>query len=181
MKNIYLAQVNYKFGQNVFLPYSVGRLWSYAKSVGADEGYQLGEFKDSRDYKGFIFLREDPEYLAQQLVDPWAVFISHYIWNAEWNRKFASCITDKYPKCRIIVGGPEVPKREQDSYEYEAGGNDDCCYYDHMVHGEGEEWFADFLKRRGVTLYSHHVSDRVKDLTKLTSPYLDGTFDELME
>lgn len=163
MKNIYLAQVNYRYGNNAFLPYSVGRLWAYAMEVPeVAEQYQL---------RAFLWERREPILTALSLDNPSVVGISHYVWNAEWNKAFAKAVKRLHPECTVVAGGPQVPDRP-------AKVTDEFEYFDMLIHGEGEQAFVDVLL--GKLSPGHHVSSRMTSLDALPSPYLSGVFDHLL-
>ena len=163
MKNVYLAQVNYRYGNNAFLPYSVARLWAYAALQ--------DDIRSRYRLAGLLWERTDPVATAYDLVNPAVVGISHYVWNAEWNKAFAKAVRRLHPECLIVAGGPQVPDR-QDKV------TDEFEYFHQLVHGEGEHAFVDIL--RGELKEKHSVSSRVTGLDSLPSPYLSNLFDDLL-
>lgn len=180
MRNLYLVQVNYKYGNNVFLPYSVGRLWATAK--------QSKLIRDNYKFKEFIFLREDIDKVIERMDNPDIVAISCYIWNWNYSINLADKIAVAYPDCLIVFGGPQIPDDPlQVLIQYP-----DCL----IVHGEGENTFTEILKHRCTDNdYSNidpvsqiidrdikiGVPARTSNLDNLPSPYLEGVFDELMK
>jgi putative methyltransferase len=182
MRTVHLAQVNYQYGRNTFLPYSVGRLWAYASSVPAlAASYALGEL---------FFLREAPERVVRRIASPDVVGISCYLWNWQYNLALARALRAAFPRCLIVLGGPQVPSRTDGFFT-------EHPYVDLLVHGEGEIAFAAILRERlspapeyriaGVTAAgrdgaTRHTpgAGRITDLARLPSPYLTGVFDELM-
>lgn len=182
--NVYLCQVNNVFGKNVFLPYSVGLLAAYCKSI--------REISESFDFKEFIYLRDDPEKLAKGLDNPTVVGISCYSWNWEWSKVFARNVRSRHPTCLIIMGGPQVSNSSGDFFQVHP-------YVDIIVHNEGEVTFAELLleflkeakcfkKVNGISIRAvdgrcHRTPkrDRVVDVNVLPSPYLSGVFDYLVK
>lgn len=181
MKKIYLSQVNNSYGNNAFLPYSVGLLWSYASSLGCiASNYRLG---------GFIYLREDLDVAMAKIEDPSVLALSCYIWNWSYSMQLAKAVKQAYPSCRIIIGGPESPDRSDGFFV-------EHPYVDIIAHGEGEQTFADLLinmlskddlsgvsgisyNKDGVTIKTR-PRERLSDLNAIPSPYLTGLFDQLM-
>jgi len=182
-RNVYLAQVNNNFGDMAFLPYSAGMLQAYCRTQ--------SDISEAFDFQPFLFLREDVGAAARKLVEPDVVGLSSYIWNWEYNRALAREIRAAHPGALIVMGGPQVP--------LESGGFfAENPMVDVIVHHEGEESFADILRARmsaeadytripglsvrgadGASIRTP-ARERVLDLDTLPSPYLDGTFDELI-
>ena len=96
-RNVYLVQVNHQYGDNVYLPYSVGLLQAYGESV--------QEITDHFQFQEFIFLRDDPATLASGLDRPTVVGISCYLWNWEWSKGLARYVKKHYSDCLIVMGG----------------------------------------------------------------------------
>lgn len=183
MKTIYLAQINNSYGNNAFLPYSIGMVWGFAltdESVKA--GYRLG---------GMLFLRESIDAVVDGLNDPDVLALSCYIWNWSYNLKLAEAVKARYPACTIVLGGPEVPNRSQ-GFFLEHG------FVDVLVHGEGEDTMRELLVELlgddpvlsgidgisyrgpdGSTLKTENRS-RISDLDTIPSPYVSGLFDEIV-
>jgi len=182
--NIYLVQVNNRFGDNVFLPYSVGLVQSYCQSIPRiDDSFSFGEF---------VYLRDDPEETALGFDDPKIVGISCYIWNWEWSKALARSVKQRHPDCIVVLGGPQVPTRSENFFQQHP-------YADLLVHYEGEQTFADillqYLKKKPDYILVPGLSvrlednrcvqtpsrERMTDLADLPSPYLSGAFDGLMK
>lgn len=184
MRNVYLAQINNSYGNNAFLPYSVGLLWSFsATSDVVRMNYRLGDI---------LFLREDITSVVDRLESPGILALSCYIWNWSYNTQLASAVKSRYPECIVIMGGPEVPNRS-DGFFMEHG------FADVLVHGEGEVTFRDLLIELardnpdlgsvdGIS-YRDAASNTVKtktrmriaDLDEIPSPYTTGLFDQLVD
>jgi hypothetical protein len=98
---VYLAQVNHQYGDNVFLPYSVGLLWAFARQdPEVARHYELAEF---------LFLREPVDTAVARMKKPDVVGISCYIWNASYSNALAAAVKRSFPDCLIVMGGPEIP------------------------------------------------------------------------
>ena len=75
MQNVVLVQVNYRFGNNVFLPHSAGLIRAYCESI--------PEIAENFEFLDFVYLREDPTEVAKRLDTPKIVGVSCYMWNWE--------------------------------------------------------------------------------------------------
>jgi len=93
------------------------------------------------EFKGFIYLRDDPDRIASRLEQPDAVGISCYIWNWGFSRALARAVRARHPDCLIVMGGPQVPSRSDGFFV-------DHPSVDVLVHNEGELAFADILLER---------------------------------
>jgi radical SAM superfamily enzyme YgiQ (UPF0313 family) len=144
-----------------------------------------------------------PERLAEALDrdgPPDIIGFSNYVWNGSLSHGFAKAIKRVCPKTIVIFGGPNYPvaKVEQESWlrRWDA--------VDFMVIKEGELAFArlveaiiatdgdiDEVKRRalpsvhfiaadGTAVLSETV-ERIRDLTQIPSPYIDGRLDEFFD
>ena len=180
---VYLFQVNNRYGDNVFLPYSVGLLQAY--------GQTIGEVAKHFEFKEPGFLREDPARVTARLDRPRVVGMSCYIWNWEYSLLLAQTIKARYPDCLMVLGGPQVPLHSERFFE-------DHPSVDLLVHYEGELPFADILLESlnaspdytripGLSVRvegsrSQKTAERPRnlDLSTIPSPYLTGVFDDVM-
>lgn len=179
-KRLYLSHVNNRYGENVYIPLSVGVLWAFART--------FPEITNAYEFIDFLYLKEPIEQAVARLEDPDIIGIAHYIWNSEWNKAFAKAIKEKYPNCIVLVGGVHVPDESPAIL-------DENSYFDFAIYGEGEGAFTDFLREHLIKNYANvdsliwrddesvRVNKRREfvDLDKLRSPYLDGVFDNLWE
>jgi len=163
--NLYLANVNYRFGDNAFLPYSAARLWAYAKAQpGVAERWALREI---------LWQREPVADVIERMRDapPDCLGLSLYIWSERWSLSLAREVKWEFPQCLIVAGGPQVPER--DTTLWAASHRVDCA-----IRGEGEYLFAQLLK--GVPLQPDPAPERASKLDALPSPYLTGVLDDLV-
>jgi radical SAM superfamily enzyme YgiQ (UPF0313 family) len=181
--NVYLAQVNNTYGNNVYLPYSVGLLQAYCQTI--------KEINDSFSFKDFIYLRDDPDTVTRRLDHPKIFGISCYIWNWEWSKALARSIKGYHPGCLVVLGGPQVPVRSADFFCQHP-------YVDLLVHYEGEVTFSeilleyliespDYTRVKGISVrvdenrcYQTPNREKLTNLEELPSPYLAGTLDNLL-
>jgi len=176
--NIWMAQVNYKFGDNAFLPYSAGRLIAAAME------------RPGQHFQGFLVFREPREEVLARLDEapPSVLGISCYLWNWRYSLRLASWVKNRWPDCTIILGGPQVPAEP------------DIAFFarnpavDLLIHGEGEMAFRLALHNLydygeiGVIPGSSRPNgalhrgkgNRLASLDGLPSPYLEGYFNHLI-
>lgn len=182
MKRVWLAQVNNKYGDQAFLPYSVGLLQAYAQT--------LPEIKDSYQFSGFIYLREDIEQAVQRMGPVDVLGVSAYIWNFRYSMALAKAVKEANPNCLIVLGGPHVPTRSEGFFQK-------YLWADVLVHYEGEHAFSEVLMENlklkdftgipGLTVNVRGNSvptarrERLADLDSIPSPYLEGVFDSILD
>ena len=170
MASISLIQVNFQTGphhlNSYYLPYSVGALWAYVE--------QNKLIKDNFYVSNLIFKREPIKELIEKHKDTDIVLLSLYIWNKNYCFKLAEKLKEAYPKIKIIMGGPELPWRNDDFF-------DKHPYIDSIVIGEGElapeKILLQYLDEKDIDKV--YQFDRMKELD-LPSPYLNGMFDNLV-
>jgi putative methyltransferase len=164
MHNVYLIQPNYRTGTGKFvtywLPYSVATIWAYV------EQYQ--HIVDNFDIVECIYKREDIQSLVDRMDDPSVCLFSTYLWNEEYNLLLAKKIKEKYPSCKIIFGGPQIPTNHNQYTLWHP-----CV--DSVVINEGEKsllkLLEDILDDKLIPVYE--VASRI-DLTDVPSPYVDS-------
>lgn len=167
MKHVYLFQPQYTIVFNSklsnWIPYSVGVLWNYVS--------QYKEITTNFVLKDLFFKRNPISEILDRLENPKVCGFSCYIWNIKYCLKAAEEIKKKWPDCFIIFGGPEMSKRylQHD-------------YIDSIILGEGEEAFANILKK----LIANEEVERLVPKQRLIDlshdgPYSAGIFDKLLE
>ena len=182
--SVLMAQANYHYGKNVFIPYSVGSLQAYAQI--------FPEIKESFRFQRPLFLRTNPDKIIKNRKEPAIACFSSYLWNWEYNNALAKKIRAAHPNCLIVFGGTQVPNASQDFFT-------EHPYVDILVHQEGELAFADIL-REFLMIHPDYTRIpglsvridgnktlrtgepvRIRDLSVLPSPYLSGVFDFLLK
>lgn len=168
------------------LPYSIGTLQAYAERHAADRHQFLLP----------IHNRLPVEEAVARLRDAELVAFSLYVWNVRLSMAIARQLKRERPEVTIVVGGPQVPDRAEAFLRANP-------WVDLAVHGEGEATFTALLDQmaapgftgvgdledvRGCSFlredgsYERHAdAPRIRDLTEIPSPYLEGAFDPLME
>ena len=139
--------------------------------------------------------RQDPDAVVADFDAPDVLAFSCYTWNTRYSLEVARRAKQRFPGCLTVFGGPSVPRRPQGVRQFLAA----HPAADVLVFGEGELTFAELLaafhagddlaRVPGLALRkaSHpdgHVTTaarpRIADFSATASPYLDGTFDDLM-
>jgi radical SAM superfamily enzyme YgiQ (UPF0313 family) len=176
-----LVQINSRFEDQVYLPYSTGLLQAYAQTY-------------ARDPRRYIFLppvysRTPPAAAADQLAEADAVFFSVYVWNQNLSLAIAAALKARNPNLVTVFGGPQVPDRRPEDFLRRHPFVDVAC------HGEGEKTFLFLLERMkdrdwadipSISFLSKGTLIRTagglpsRDLSSLPSPYLEGVFDPLL-
>lgn len=182
-RRVYLFQVNYRFGENAFLPYSVGVIRAYCESQ--------PHLAKAYRFEPLGYQRDPIEVVIQGLVQPDVVGLSCYVWNWEWNLRLGAAVRHEFPECLIVLGGPHVPKRSDTFFVNHA-------FVDLLVQGEGEITFAEILTERiqqdadytripglsvriaGLVTSNTPPRPRLNDLSGLPSPYTTGVFDDIL-
>lgn len=177
--NIYFCQFSELLDNNIYLPYSVGIIISYLKTL---------EYIKHYDYR-ILFIKEDIQKMIQRIeytdCIPDYMFFSVYIWNFNYSVKLAKLIKEKYPECKIIFGGHHVP------FDC-AGFFEEHPFIDIIVRGEGEIICGEILQGKELSeidniaynVQGMTIINKVKftniDLNTFPSPYLTGIFDDIL-
>ena len=184
MYTIALSQVNFTYGNNAYLPYSVGLLQS---SCEADS-----ELSKKVNFLPIQYLREDIETSARTLAEADLAGVSAYIWNWEYTKQLISKAKSINPKLFIVAGGPQIPHTQENLFDI-------LPEIDVVVVGEGERAFVEILRQR-LGLDTVELLDipglviniggrpkitpprkRLDDVSSIPSPYLTGVFDGIIE
>lgn len=134
-KNIYLFEISDVLANQAKLPYSTGLIWSYCiQEKKISENYNLDNwfwYKDDENTVDTIF---------NKIHNPSVIGLATFIWNWKWNREICTRIKEKWPECKIVIGGwqPPMADRSHDFFK------ENPCF-DIIVHGEGELTFKDIL------------------------------------
>ncbi len=177
-----LVQINNSFSGQSYLPYSVGILHAYAQ--------QHLSRPDEFEFLLPIYSRIAVDDAVEQLVDADLVGFSLYVWNYRISMQIAERLKAKNPKIIIVCGGPHVPDRSEEFLRKNP-------FVDIACHGEGEQIFVailenafhgnldeipsiSYLTKAGGMVQTQRAR-RIKELTTVPSPYLEGMFDRLIK
>ena len=177
-----LAQINNSFSGQNYLPYSIGLLQSYVEHYAAEPGRYRFLLP--------VYKRIPADDAVAALADADIVGFSAYVWNLRISLEIARRLKAQRPEILIVFGGPQVPDRSEDFLRQNP-------FIDVVANGEGEQTFLSLLEAfpgrdwaaiPGISYIDpaggfvcHPKSGRLRDISTLPSPYLDGTFAPLME
>ena len=180
--NIGIAQLGNSFTSQNYFPYSAGLLQAYTSKYSVDPGR----------YKFLLplYKRLPIDVCVDHLKEADIVGFSVYVWNFEASLEIARRLKKIDPDKLIIFGGPHVPDLARDFLEQ-------YPFIDVTVHGEGESAFLQIVEAypqrswdniSGVSFLdgnddfvNNPKGDRLKDITQIPSPFLEGTFAPLMD
>ena len=192
MLNIYLADLANDFVDidNKSIPIGIGYVGAYCKQ----------RFKDDVNVQPFRILKSLFE--KTKIEPPDIVGFSSYDWNYNLSLKAAGLIKKEFPKCMIVLGGPNVTASPENNMDFL---RINSCI-DFLVYGDGERPFSNLvqlliqyqnnndpvsmvksLKIDGVrtlngdTIQMGQALDLVMDLSLLPSPYISGFLDDLLQ
>ena len=188
---IYSSQFNYQYGNSIHFPYSIASLFAYIKSFPELD-------KQLQFERTFIFRNKLDEYV-DTIEDPDILLCSCYVWNWEITNILAKRVKEKYPDCKVIYGGPQVPLKYEGNvptgWVENSTGNffKDYPHVDVLVHQEGEYTIKNLFEKivnnelitdvGGIetTDFRTLAQDRIWDLDTLPSPYLTDLVWDLIE
>src|ERR1700730_8216363 len=177
-----LVQINNSFSGHDHFPYSVGILQAFAQ--------QYLDNRDDYEFLSPIYSRIPVMEAADRLDGADLVAFSTYVWNAQISLRIAETLKKRRPGVFIVFGGPHVPDRSESFLRKNS-------FIDLACHGEGEQVFASLLRTFKTDLWRDIPSTsylapggafvqnargaRLKDLSGVPSPYLEGIFDSLIQ
>ena len=188
---VYSSQFNYQYGTSIHFPYSIASLFSYINS--------FPKLKKKFQYETTFIFRNKLEEYIERVENPDILICSCYVWNWEITNELARRVKEKYPKCMVIFGGPNVPLRYSGKvplgWKENSTGNffDDHSYVDMLVHQEGEytvkqvcEAFTkdkDYSKINGLETRDFKTPPqmRIQNLEEVPSAYLNNMVWDLVE
>jgi hypothetical protein len=179
---VQLIQPNYRYGNNAYFPYSVGLIQAFCESD--------TQLQENVKFENPIFLRLPFDKVIKTVKHVDVIGFSNYIWNWNYNLTLARKIKVQFPSKFICFGGPQVPLHND---EFLLKNN----FIDAVIDNEGEIVFRDLLvelisnesnleRVRGLRYVKEGLvkktptKNRIDDLTILPSPYISGTFDNLI-
>jgi len=131
---------------------------------------------------------------------PEIICFSSYVWNFNLSCEFAKFVKKHSPKTVVIFGGPNYPVVEKEQIEF-LKKNKEIDFY---IKGEAEiplvklieelvsaQFEKEIVKKLAIpsvhSVLSNgkaiitHVAERIKNLSDIPSPYLDGRLDEFFD
>lgn len=179
--NVGFVQLNTSLDSSMYLPYSVALLQAYLQGHAArPERYSFALP---------LVCPVTPAEGAEELADADIVGFSMYVWNANRQRAIARELKARNSETLIVCGGPHVPDHPEQFLR-------ENPFVDVVCHGEGEHTFLEIAERYpergwddvpGVSFLNgagQFVTvpkrTRMKDLSVVPSPFLEGVFAPLM-
>lgn len=181
-REVYLNEYNIPMDNTIFLPLVSGLLQAYAQTKPV--------IRENYEFMPFIFIRDHPERILSRYQNPSVAAFSASMWNINLSLAVAQRVKEKFPRCLIVFGGPQMPHEATDLIKL-------CPFMDITARGEGERIFADLLVRfldtgdftdipgisyrdGGNIIRNDKEYPLAEDLAILPSPYLEGLFDQLL-
>lgn len=174
-----LSQINNSFSGANYLPYAAGLLYAYL------ERHEPGRYHFAKP----LYKRVPVKEAAAQFSAVDVAGFSLYVWNYRLSLAIAKRLKEANPSVLIVCGGPHVPDHGEDFLR-------EHPYVDIAVHGEGEETFRQLMDRmperdwqglEGISwidakgdFHTQPKLTRLRSFDTLPSPYLEGTFANLM-
>lgn len=176
MYKILLVQPVDDFGNNKFLPLAISYQWMYAQSD--------SWVKQNWTVSDVVIDKPSIKNYVETLTEIDMVAMSCYVWNWSYNMQLAYAIKNKYPHCKIVIGGPSVDKRNNNFFV-------ENPQIDYAVTGEGEIAFQQLLKSyqnypiKAKNFFTRDdaidfLPERMENLDEIPSPILEGFYDEIL-
>lgn len=180
MKTIFLSSIS--FSASDYLPYPVGVLISYCRKdpqVASSYKFLEPEFRsDALDRPEFHEKLKKSDFLG----------LTNWVWNQGYNDRIAKVYKEYRPDGIVLYGGTNVPESRPKAFEYAA----ERPFVDIFFCGPAEEFLRKFLvdyPTKGLadvegafTREQFNVvrKNQYKE-TPISTPYLEGIFDDLIE
>lgn len=177
-----LVQINNSFSGQNYLPYSVGLLQAYV--------YRHAVAPERYEFLPLIYKRLPAQDAVRALLPAAVVGFSTYVWNERISLEIARRLKEQNPETLIVFGGPQVPDRVELFLRQHP-------FIDLACHGEGEAAFLQILESFPArdwesvgsisyvaadgALVTHPRIPRLRDLSKVPSPYLENVFEPLLD
>ena len=183
-RRVYFNEFNVLMQNSAYLPLVSGLLRAYAETDPT--------LREHYEFAPFLFYRDRWEAIVERYDNPAVAAFSVSMWNEQISLRVAAEVKQRYPDCLIVFGGANVPHHPADYFAKHR-------FVDVAVRGEGEEAFAEILRRAltsrrfdgiagiawrdpetGVCIRSDLERPQSRDLDVYPSPYLEGLFEPLM-
>ena len=180
-----LVQIGNEFGNQYYIPYSIGLLQAYAQKC----------LKNPEKFSFLppIYKKIRVDQAVASLNRTNIVLFSTYNWNFKLSLEIAKRLKEENDDCVIVFGGPQVPEAKDRLRELLVTYPfiDICCY------SEGEvpslRILENVLERKWIDVpaigymdgdgqFKYNTANaRITNLNEIPSPYLDGVFDMLFK
>tara|TARA_Y100000031_G_scaffold6305_1_gene7713 strand:- start:442 stop:2397 length:1956 start_codon:yes stop_codon:yes gene_type:complete len=179
-----LVQIGDKFGDEYYLPYSIGLLQAYAQR----------NIKEPERYKFLlpIYRRVKVDDGVEYLLSADIVFFSVYIWNYQISLKIAMGIKQLRKDCIVVFGGPQVSESaigmrmflENNPFvDIGCYGQGEIAFLSILENFEEQLWgnvsSIGFLNKENSFVYNT-ASERISNLDEIPHVYSGGIFNSLI-
>ncbi|MEK6855114.1 MAG: cobalamin-dependent protein [Nanoarchaeota archaeon] len=178
-----MTQVNNSFNRQSYIPLTLGYLYSHASE-------HAKNFEDF-EFLSPIFKRIPLEECVEQLREADVAAFSTYVWNFEISKRIAERLKQENPDIITIAGGYQIHEEDVEGFLRKNR------MFDIAIAGEGERAFTAFLESYPDRAW-HRVpsagfidengrfieterAKRIEDLNEISSPFLNGYFNRLMD
>lgn len=155
-RKIYFFESNVPMSGTIYLPLVSGILQAYVQTFPV--------INENYSFEPYIFIRDTPENMIKDVVDPYMVAFSVCIWNHQLSLAVARLIKQRWPKCLIVFGGPQITQADK-------------SYCDYIIKEEGEKKYAQLL----ASLCNSNIDCSSHNLNNYLSPYTLGLYDETLK
>uniref|UniRef100_UPI004047BB7E B12-binding domain-containing radical SAM protein n=1 Tax=Cyanobium sp. TaxID=2164130 RepID=UPI004047BB7E len=182
MKKISLLQINNAFSGQNYLPYSAALLAACFQNSSAAGG--------EYEFHKFIYKRARPDEIVNELCGSDVLGLSLYAWNVNLSLEVAKRYKRLNRGALVFAGGPSAP----DNSEAFLRANPQI---DVLLHNEGEIPFARLLEQelierrwdsvpsasflRDNQMIKTEMAQRITDLETISSPFLTGVIENIMD
>ncbi|NQU57841.1 MAG: radical SAM protein, partial [Rhodospirillales bacterium] len=185
-RNVYLVDLGTASNRNL-MPLGVGLISAYASS--------LPDLASDFDFH-IHFLRGSTSEIVSSFDNPYVVGFAMYVWNFKASLRLSAAVKAAYPNAILVSGGYSLPKDPVKIRQFFR----DHPQLDILVHGEGEFTFAEVMQAlssgagldevEGISFRTDQREEgfittgrreRIVDLNDIPSPFLNGTFDKLLQ
>jgi len=128
---VQLMQLNNNYGNQYYLPYTIGCLQSYAS--------ENENIRKNFSFLPFLFKRDQVEKIVDNMGDVDILGVSCYVWNWQLSLEVGKELRRRNPGAFIIYGRPHIPDNDLDFFKR-------FPFIDIVVHGEGEKVFCHILE-----------------------------------
>ena len=178
------VQIGERFGNQYYLPYSIGILEAYARTY--------LERPEDYDFITPIYKRVPLSQAKEHLLGAHIVFFSTYLWNFQNSLALAERLREKYPDILIVFGGPQIPEksknleiflRQHPFVNITCPGEGEIPVLKLLEHYRKQQWdlipSISYINQQGKYIQNPMI-ERINDLNTIPPPYLMGAFDPLI-
>lgn len=161
------------------LPIAIGRVphesaaYSLATLISFAKQYDHGELADGIQFLPlfpFVNSQEDDAVTLAIREQPHIVVLSSFIWTHQQNLYIAKKIKANLPNTSIIIGGPNIPKREQVCSEFLNA----HPFIDIAARGEGEVVFCNILRSYKHSTNTEQLEKNLESAQGITFRKING-------